>query len=156
MCIIIYSFYLNHIINAQFQCFCFCNPLSNVSEDKKPAEEKLALDELKKKFENKEVSTADFVKSLSNEVLTEEAKGDWFASYLKPAQDNGLLKGINFDLSKKNSREEIAQLAYNFAKRGSEAKAKENKPVSFKDEKSIGKNYLEAITCLYNKEVLKG
>lgn len=32
------------------------------------------MDELKKKFENKEVSTADFVKSLRDEVLTEEAK----------------------------------------------------------------------------------
>lgn len=86
---------------------------------------------------------------------TEKAE-DWFAPYQQTAEKTGLLKNVNFLLSKELSREEVAYLAYNFMTVKAEKTLRVDKKASFTDKAEIADSYQEAISYLAEIDVLKG
>lgn len=107
----------------------------------------------------KEVSGKELVTMLvraSGKKVEESTGKDWFAPYLKVAGELGLLKGLEFDLAKDLSRQEVAALAYNFLMIGREKQLLPNRVGTFKDREEIDQKYRTEVDYLWEKGVLKG
>ncbi|MDO4766010.1 MAG: S-layer homology domain-containing protein [Eubacteriales bacterium] len=87
-------------------------------------------------------------------VETKANPSDWFAVYEEAARKAGLLKGVEFDLNKALTREEVAYLAYNMLSRNENHQAKEELKVT--DKESISEKYVNAVSYLYENQILKG
>ncbi|MDO4764773.1 MAG: S-layer homology domain-containing protein [Eubacteriales bacterium] len=107
----------------------------------------------------KEVTGKEFltmlVRASGKEVKAEESK-DWFAPYFAATEQLGLLTGVDFDLSRSLTRQEVAKLAYNYAMIGKSKVLLPNRKGMFTDREDITEDYLQAVDYLWEKGVLKG
>lgn len=89
-------------------------------------------------------------------LQTEQVKEgeNWFVPYKKAAEEAGILKGIEFDLTKALSREEVAILVYNLmllSQEKTEVKAQE-----IKDVDKVNPKFVNAVHFLFENEIVKG
>ncbi|RRD95838.1 glycosyl hydrolase family protein [Clostridiales bacterium COT073_COT-073] len=106
---------------------------------------------------NREITGKELVTVLvrAGQWKLEKMDGDWFAPYQQAADKNGLLKEIDFDLSKAINRQEVAALAYNFIQQiTKESKASE--ALKFSDNEKIDSKYQNAVAYLMGNGILKG
>lgn len=88
--------------------------------------------------------------------LAESQDGNWFSPYRQAAQKANLLQGVDFDLNKELTREEVAYLIYQAIRlnmdRDPEAKAQ----APFIDQAQISEKYLKQVSYLAENGIFKG
>ncbi|MDO4766084.1 MAG: family 20 glycosylhydrolase [Eubacteriales bacterium] len=92
----------------------------------------------------------------AGKVTVEPNEVDWFMPYLEMAKKEKLLTEVNFDLNKELSREEVALLVYNFMMRNRSQRQLPNRMLQFQDKEEIATDLRNAVSYLYEKEILKG